>query len=369
MVYLIYACGAFMGKKNFSKKERILTMILLTMTVVMLLATFVSLGLFRHQMDSATFLDYEQTKTYEKHYALIVDNPNDSLWDPVYEQMQKVGDDLNIYVERFGTNLAVSYSKTDLLRIAIESKVDGIILEGDETDETTALIYKANLKEIPVVTILHDCVGSGRVSFVGINNYSFGTEYGSLITTAAEEIRRNEKNRNRPIRVLLLLDGLSRDNSQNIIYTAMQETLENDDDPAETLIIDTERINSLSVFRTEEKIRDIVVNSTNLPDIIVCLNEQNTSSVYQTLVDQNKVGQIYVIGYFDSDAILKAIDKKGIYATVTIDAKQMGKYCVEALNEYALTGYVSDYMSVDFTCIDAANVRSYLGEEVEHETP
>ena len=213
---------------------------------------------------------------------------------------------------------------------------------------------------------------------MGINNYSFGNEYGNLILKAATEIRsytpsaeeddQEEAASQDTVHVLILLDGQSADTSQNIVYAAVRENIDAAGDAAQKLIIDTERINAPSVFRMEERIRDIVQNTENLPDIIVCLNEQNTASVYQTLVDQNKVGQIYVIGYFDSEAILRGIEKKGIYATVTIDADQMGSYCINALDEFVNTGYVSDYFSVDFSYIDAGNVSQYLEKEAAHET-
>lgn len=366
-----------MKEPIFSRKERILSIILVILTIVMLLATAVSMYLFRSRLDTVNLLSRQDQREYQEHYALIVDDPEDPLWDSVYEEMLLVGDSQDVYVEMFGKNLSQNFTKTELLRIAIESHVDGIILEADEDDITTSLIYKANHEGIPVVTILHDCVGSGRVSFVGINNYSFGTEYGNLITKAATEIRKSRPDKNEitdaslqvqnPVRVLILLDGQAIDASQRIIYTAIQEMLEGEGQTENNLEITTERIESSSVFRTEEKIRDIILNSENLPDIIVCLNEQNTSSVYQMLVDQNKVGQIYVIGYFDSESILKAIDRGGIYATVSIDTAKMSKYSIDALHEYIETGYVSDYFSVDFTCVDKSNVASYIRKEDDHE--
>ncbi len=367
-----------MSEPRFSRKERILTVVLVTLTIIMLLATIFSMVLFRNRLEEMNNMGRVSSTEYDAHYALIVDDPDDSMWDSVYEQMQLVGDPLNVYIEKYGKNLSKNFTKTELLRIAIESKVDGIILEADEDDITTSLIYKANMEGIPVVTILHDCVGSGRVSFVGINNYSFGTEYGSLINKAAAEIRKNRPERNEisdaslqiqnPVQVLILLDGQTNNASQRIIYTAIQEALEGNSETQQNLAVTTERIEANSVFRTEEKIRDILMNSEYLPDIIVCLNEQNTSSVYQMLVDQNKVGQIYVIGYFDSEPILRAIERGGIYASVTTDTPKMGKYCVEAIHEYLETGYVSDYFSVDFTCVDESNVAAYLRKEEEYES-
>ena len=104
-----------------------------------------------------------------------------------------------------------------------------------------------------------------------------------------------------------------------------------------------------------------------LPDIIVCLNEVNTVSVYQTIVEQNRVGESVILGYYDSDTILKAIDKDVIYATITIDTAQLGHDCIEALNEYIDYRRVSDYYGVDYRIINKDNVGDYLESGGENE--
>jgi ribose transport system substrate-binding protein len=50
---------------------------------------------------------------------------------------------------------------------------------------------------------------------------------------------------------------------------------------------------------------------------------------------------------------------------MTIDAKQMGAYCIEALNEYKETGQVSDYFSVDIYAISNDNIKDYINEQSE----
>ena len=105
-----------------------------------------------------------------------------------------------------------------------------------------------------------------------------------------------------------------------------------------------------------------------LPDIIVCLNELNTTCVYQAVVDYNKVGQIAILGYFDSDTIINAIDRNVINATISIDTGQMGRFCVDALTEYYEFGNTSQYFTADVTLIDKSNVSGYLegGDEDEN---
>ena len=54
-----------------------------------------------------------------------------------------------------------------------------------------------------------------------------------------------------------------------------------------------------------------------------------------------------ILGYYDSETILNAVAKNIIYSTITLDAEQMGRLCVQALEEYRQTGYTNGYMAVD----------------------
>lgn len=75
------------------------------------------------------------------------------------------------------------------------------------------------------------------------------------------------------------------------------------------------------------------------------------------------VGQIDIIGYYDSETILKAIERNVLRSTISIDTAELGRFCVEALDEYRKNGYVSEYFSVGTNLITSENVKDYLGEE------
>jgi len=91
----------------------------------------------------------------------------------------------------------------------------------------------------------------------------------------------------------------------------------------------------------------------------------NTTCVYQAVVDYNKVGKINIIGYYDSDTICRAIERNVIYATISVNTKQLGMNCVSALDEYKESGHVSEYFSVDILLITSDNVSEYLGDADE----
>ena len=322
--------------------------------VFMLACTIGGIVFFKIQINkSAAYRQANTYKSYEKYYVMIPSEQKSSFWEAVYE---------------FGTNLSEGYSETQLMRMAIEANVDGIILEANESEEMTALIDEAVERGIPVVTAMKDNTQSERQSYVGISSYNLGREYGKQVLGLAKQYEKREGNSiDSTLNVMVLIDANAEDTSQNMIYSSIQETIEGMNKSGQKITISAKALNSLGAFAAEEAIRDIFMGEDKLPDIIICLNEINTTCVYQAVVDYNKVGAINIIGYYDSQTILKAIERNVIYATVSVDAKALGEYCVEALTEYDQMGHVSNYYSVDTTVIHADNVGEYLGGAASEE--
>ncbi len=292
--------------------------------------------------------DYE---SYDAYYAFIVSDGDSSLWKSVYESAKEAAKEENIYVEMLGSNLSTNYTRKDLLEIAIASGVDGIILEADESPQITECLKEAETKGIPVVTVLGDNSQGLRKSFVGVSNYNFGREYGRQVLSIADEKVED---------VLVLMSADTEDSSQNIIFSGIQETLQEDSlRGGRAISVRASAVENKGAFDTEESIRKLFLQET-LPDVIICLDELSTSCVYQAVVDYNKVGQIDIIGYYDSEAILRAIERNVVRSTISIDTQEMGRCCIEAMNEYRENGYVSEYFSVGTNLITIQNVRNYL---------
>ena len=307
-------------------------------------------------------------QTYERHYAMITDSEDSDFWDKVYESAKAAGLESDAYVERFGEQLAVEYTRNELIELAIQASVDGIILPGDENQETIDLINQAVEANIPVVTVQSDSTGSLRQCFVGINYYNLGQDYGNLIAEILKEKSEAEKedengDSQTGIQILILMDETRMDTSQNLILLGIRETTESLLGETYPYVINTELVDNDGEFRSEESIRDIFLNWSDLPDIIVCLNEVNTRCVYQAAVDYNKVGTVQILGYYDSESVVDAVAKNIVYATIAPDTDQIGQDCVTALNEYVQTGYTNTYMTVDTTLIRAGEAVKLLDEE------
>ncbi len=310
----------------------------------------------------------ESDVTYDKYYAMITDDAESSFWKSVYESALETAKEDNAYVEMISNNLSREYSQTELMEIAIASKVDGIIVTAGEAEGMTELINKAYDEGIPVVTLFNDNAQSERLSFVGVGNYNLGREYGNLIIKMANE-RIFLGNH---ITVAVLVDASSEDSGQNVLAAGIQETI--DRETTENAIkhkrieVELVQVDASNSFSVEESVRNLfLLGPGNIPDIVVCLNENETNSVYQGVVDYNQVGFVNILGYYDSEAILKGIERDVIYATLSIDTQQLGQYCIDALTEYYELGNTSQYSAVDSYVINKKNVAEYMGEAQNEE--
>ena len=334
--------------QNKIKKSNF-TLILVATTLFVVVTSIIGIGFFRFYMNH--FKETEDETRYQRYYALITEERKSSFWQSVYQGAYEAGVKENAYVEMLGSNLSTTYSREDLMRIAIDSGVDGIIVEADETKQMAELINEAVDAGIPVVTLYGDSTQSNRISFVGVGSYNLGREYGRQILQIAEE---QEKDR---VKVSVLVNSYTQNSSQNILCSGIQETVENANKSGTDIEITLVSVDNTNAFSVEESIRDIFMEN-ELPDIIICLNELNTTCVYQAVVDYNKVN---ILGYYDSETIIKAIDRNVIYATVSVDTEQMGQFCIDALTEYYDYGNTSQYFTADIAFIDKDNVSRYLG--------
>lgn len=339
-------------KKNTKKEtysfSRLLWIALgaVAVTVVLILLVF--------QMYLKRFHNDSNAENYSLYYVMIVEDRKSDFWREIYESAHEAGLQQDIYVDLLGDNLSQNYSKLDLMKIATYSGVDGIIIEADESLRMTEAINKAVDAGIPVVTLYADNTQSKRCSYVGISNYDIGREYGRQVLKIANRKRASQD-------VLVLLDGNSGDTSQNIVWSGIQETIvQGNADEEIQFSMNSAVVDNSSTFTVEESIRDLFMQE-EMPDIIVCLNELNTSCVYQAVVDYNKVGEVSILGYHNSDTILKGVYRSVIDVTISVDTEQMGRYCVDALTEYRALGNTSDYFTVDISLIDKDNVSDYMG--------
>lgn len=353
-------------KDLYAKKiRRQYLVLILTLLFTLLTLIFGSLYFRFYRLE---LVKQAEAHTYDKYFVMITDNYKTDFWQSVYEGALEKGRESDIYVDLLGMNLSRDYSCEELMKIATASKVDGIMVCADESSSMTALINDAVSNGIPVVTLYGDNTHSDRLSFVGIGGYSVGKMYAKQIINIIKDARREKLlgedgiEDTRKVQVAVLANADTKDAGQNIIISAIQDTISEENVTDAEFDVSIVTVDNTNAFSVEESIRDIFLNE-DVPDVIVCLNELNTTCTYQAVVDFNKVGEVSVLGYYDSSEIVKAIDRGGVYATISIDTRQLGEYSVSALLDYYEFGNTSEYYLADVTLIDRSNVADFLKKE------
>lgn len=338
------------------KQQLFFTGLLVVAVGLLLLTAFVFISFLQRKKDIQTA---EQIQEYGRHYGLVTDSFEDIFWKSVYEEAKAYGEEKGVYLEWIGKNLAVDYGKAELMQLAIDASVDGILLEGDDSDGIRQLIEQAEKQGIPVVTVFSDSYESRRTSFVGLSSYNLGREYGRQIIKVATAKMKE---------ILILMDTALQGSGQSIVFNGIKETLENEGNHL-TMELKTLAVSEDTAFSGEETIRQFLSQSiqgqVGLPDMIICLSEKNTMRTYQAIVDYNLVGETGLLGYYVTDDILDGIERKVIQATIAVDTQNMGIKGIEALEEYLDTGHVNEYITIDVDVVTIDNVKEYMqgGEE------
>ncbi len=320
--------------------------LLYALTVVFALITIAALVYF-HARVRSVLPDESASAAFSSHYAFICRDPSDSFFQAVYQSAREAGEEAGVYVEFMGRDLPSAYTSEELMKVAMDASVDGIIVEADESGEMAERINAAVDAGIPVVTLGSDCTGSSRQSYVGVSFYTLGQMYG-------EEILRHSGETGG--RILVLASPGETDSYQNIIYRGIQDTI-NRTGRSEEFSVEMLAVNDNVPFGAEESISGLFRREEHLPEDIVCLNELNTTCAFQALIDYNRVGESRIFGYYENSSILSAIRRGIVTATAVIDTDELGRSGVEALNEYLSDGYVNEYIPADIRMVDAGTLK------------
>ncbi|MBR4670594.1 MAG: substrate-binding domain-containing protein [Butyrivibrio sp.] len=344
---------------DFIRKKLNRSNVILSLTVLFVILVIV-VGLVVFRFNILRYNVQSDDKVYDKYYVMITDNYKSDFWQEIYKGAFDAAQEQNIYVDLLGDNLPTQYSCEQLMKIAIASKVDGIMVYANESDEMTALIDDAEAKGIPVVTLYSDNTHSDRLSYVGIGSYNIGKEYGKQIINIMKDKENTTgyTDGSNMTNIAILIDSDAKETGQNILISAIKDVIEQNKPEGSDFTLNMITVNNTNAFSVEESIRDIFF-ADDIPDVIVCLNELNTVCAYQALVDFNRVGQTDILGYYDSEAIIREIEKGTVYATIGIDTKQLGEYCISALSDYYEYGSTNQYYTADVILINKNNVELY----------
>lgn len=330
------------------KKYIILLSLLILPILIITLVIYYNINSALQSLDNSAGIVVPNT-TPEYHFAMICENMDDPFWLSVKKGVEKASQEFNVAVEFNWPNGSNAEEQAECLDMAIVSKVDGIVTYVWDEKETGQLIDKGVEKDIPIVTISTDSKNSKRAAFVGVNTYSAGTEIGRMLLSATG----GQGNA-----VILVSDdetgGIV---VQNLMISGITDAVKS----CPKLKLQTIQYNYDNFVSLEDTIQNVVIHIPDL-DAIICTNETDTTLVAQRLIDLNKVNY-NIIGYGDTQEILRYIDNGVVFGTVSASHEQMGYDAIKALVDLKKGGRTSAYFTVDTHLITKYNVEKYLGSD------
>lgn len=343
-------------RKQFMEKEmkKKRTNLLVFLAIVGIFLIFYMTGeAYYEGLTDKSSQQEENGEVYRYKYDMIVDSPESSFWQAVYNCAQEWAQKNNAILELRGSGKENDYNKLDYMNMSIASNSDGIILQYSGEQGLESKINEAVQKGIPVVTVMSDAVHSMRQSFVGVSDYQLGSAYGEKV---AEYVTKDTKS------ILILLKRNIDDMNQSQIYTQISNAAQAKAGSAADIKITGKNLLSTGTFETEEAVTDIFQQKDKVPDILVCMDEETTECARQAVLDFNLAGKVTIIGYYSSEDILTAVEKGVISVTCDVDTDQLGRYSIEALTEYQKDGRTNSYYNVDINFLDKDAVREMRRE-------
>ena len=322
----------------------------------MFIATIISTVLYKQRMEEAVNLLAEaKYNQYDSYAVMITSNDDSTFWQQVYKSAKEYGKENGVYVDMISQSVDASFSKQELLEMAIEAGCDAIFIEGDDSEETAAKLSKAKRNGIAVFTIGSDADLESRISYIGANSYSVASMYG---TALVDNVKTKAK-------VMVIGANTVNENMESTFINNLQTSLIGENKDNVNLQFEARAIAETGPFAIEEYVQNMF-KENDLAPIVICLDEETTAAFYQAMIDYNEVGSILLFGSDKSQTILTGVKQHVISSSVYVDADALGKAAAGAFAEYRDTGYVSDYISVDAKLVDSGNVEEEL-QEVDNE--
>ncbi len=326
-------------KKKFASIDKMKNSIIIFLLILIAIISF-----FYYRIQT-----YEQVKTFNKpryHFYVISPSSVDPFWKEIRQGIEKAAKLNNVAVEFNSPRFNNPEEELKYLDIAVTSKVDGIISHVSPEGNFTEVINRAYLKKIPVVTVENDDIESSRAAFVGTNSFMLGKEAGRLMVNAT--------NGKAKIGIIVSNDYQLDAVSENLKINGFLSTINNHQE-MEVIKIFSSRLGILSA---EEITQEILKDYPKI-NAIYTTNSVDTLGCSQVIVDSNKVGAITLVGYGDTENILRYIGKGIIYGTVMSDPYQMGYESIEALIDIKEKENTSTFIDTGVKVITMENLEEY----------
>jgi ABC-type sugar transport system substrate-binding protein len=285
------------------------------------------------------------------HFSLIINSGDDEYWQSFNEGVFEAGKVYNAAIEYNPISGPDSTEKTiEYINIANKSKVDGIIVNGENSDAYSEAIDNAARSGIHIVVGLMESIDSNRLSYVGTNFYDYGVKAAKLIYQASDK---------KPtINLAVILSDVSQDDTDNTVMSQSDIMMSG----ISSVIESDKKINLLcTLYRNsdllgaEDLTRDILTQHSDV-DVIFCTNAKDTAAAARVIVERNLVGKVAIVGTGVTDEIKYYIKKGIIFGVLDRNGYNAGYKAVEILCGSVGDSFQSSYVNISTDIYTALNI-------------
>ena len=289
-------------------------------------------------------------RTFPKyHFSLIINNEGDIYWDDFKKGALDAAKANNVAIEINPVSDPDFNSKTvEAINIATRSKVDGIIVAGENTVDYTAAINVATNEGIYIVVGAHEASNSERLCYVGTNNYEFGRDAGQLIQRLGGPDSEVD---------LAVILPRKRDDLADSVTDSQQQLMLEGLKSVELNIAST-LYRTSDLLGAEDQIRSILTEHPDI-DVIFCTNAKDTVAAAHVIIERNLVGKVNIVGTDVTDEISDYVKKKVIYGVLDRNGYLAGQRSVEALVYSMNGGFKSSFIDIYTDVYTSENISRY----------
>jgi ribose transport system substrate-binding protein len=280
--------------------------------------------------------------------AFIYPKNNGVFWNQIKRGALEASQGENVYVNFMEEVHGQELQLPDYLRLAITADYDGIIMQGED-ERMIPLIREAEDSGIPALMIASDLPGSGRVGYVGTNNYRAGYIAGKALLRSVGPASQSR------FAVLSPFAGanLQISMAESIKIFGFREAVSS----VKTIIPIWEKSNPTLIDSI------LIVRSllSKYPDLdgIYATYAEGTLAAAKVVLERNAADRIRIIGHGDSSPIREYIKNGVISASIVEEPFRIGYAAVKEMTRYFREGQINISNNIDVIVLDRTNLRRY----------
>lgn len=252
---------------------------------------------------------------YNYHFVLVPEELDNDYWKLVEEGARAAAQKYGVLLEYAGPKQSDLNIHLKTIEMSAAAKVDGIMTQGLSDEQFTPLINRVVSKGIPVITVDTDSAYSGRLAYVGTDNYYSGYLAGRALVEDTDgkanvAIITGSFSRNHQVqRVQGFKDAVKKEKDIHII--AVEES-------------------QISRVKAAEKANQIMQEHPEV-NAFFGTSALDGIEIAHVVEKYNKQKEIYIIGFDTLPETLNYIRQGTIKATVVQEPYEMGYRSVEML--------------------------------------